>query len=233
MKNKSKLPLFILIFPMIFLIIGTVLFGIGVKGKIDRAKIADEYYGTIGIFCDYDIYSSSSGSRNHEGQTYNLCYEYFVDEERYTVWIGYGVGYLPERNSTEMVYYNPENPREAFVGGVSTNDLFLFIGGMFIGIPLVILIILYEVFKDDKKTKTKRHDDENLNHRKKINVVDLSAGTLLVLMGAGIFYIIVGEFNLKTLFERASFFGIIPVLFVVVGGLTALRGLFGKEKEEE
>ena len=197
------------------MVIGIGLLIEGAYKKIAFDNKTAEYEAVTGYYVDKEVYSESgAGSRHHKQTTYTLVYAYLVDGTEYTARTDYGTGAIPEPGSTKTIYYDPFDPARSVVGGTNAPAVMLFAGLMFTLIPLVFVMFAAAANgKFDKLT---------------IDVMDLVVGAVLLILGLGIYYVIAGGFSLRELFMLAGPFGLIPILFVIVGILVIGRSVFGK-----
>ena len=191
------------------LIIGLSCLFFGIRDTYRSNKITREYVTTEGYFTDYKIYNTSK----KDGTTYKPIYTYKVDEKEYTVATDYGVGYIPETNSTRKVKYNPNNHSEAVLVGTSGNNFLIYFGAFFtLGGSVFVLAALYIKGVFDKV---------------KIDVMGTYVGFIILIVGIGIilFQNQTTSSLIKTI-KSMGFWFIIPSLFIIVGVFQIIKCLF-------
>lgn len=193
--NNNKPPVMILI-P--FIIIGLDMLAFGIYNIYTVSISTEKYVSVDGKFVGSSIYSSDS-----DGTTYKLTYSYVVDNKGYYISTDYGTSSIPKIGDIRTVKYDPYNPEIAILTGVSGNYLLLFIGGLFFGMPLIIIF----------------------------NSAILT-GILFTLMGVGAYVLMCSSTNSLSLIEAFKTNGlvvIVPILFVVVGLWILLWLVFRKK----
>lgn len=191
------------------LIIGVVCLFFGIRNTYRSNKITREYVTAEGYFTDYKIYNTSK----KDGTTYKLIYTYKVDEKEYTVATDYGVGYIPERDSTRKIKYNPNNHSEAVLVGTNGNNFLIYFGAFFtLGGSVFVLAALYIKGVFDKV---------------KIDVMGTYVGFIILIVGIGIivFQNQTTSSLIKTI-ESMGFWFIIPSLFIIIGVFQIIKCLF-------
>ncbi len=194
----------------IVLIIGITLLVIGIKDTYRLSKISKDYLTTNGYFNDYEIYN-----RDRDGVTYKLSYVYEVKGKKYNVSTNYGTGSIPEKNSVRKVKYNPDNPKEAILVGTNSSNFLIFFGGFFTlgGLAFVLGALHIRGAFD----------------RFKIDVIGTYLGLAFLIIGIGIILVQYGTASsfIETI-KSLGFWIIIPLLFVIIGGIQTVKCLFVK-----
>ncbi len=191
----------------------------GIEETLKIKKVKEIYTFTEGYYTDYEIHTGRSIRKYGNRTTFYLIYEYQVNGESYTVKTDYSTGQRPPIGSVRTVYFNPENPSEAVLGGTDSSTVNIWFGLMFTLVPVVMIIGILAI---NGKLKSLKY-----------NIMDILVGSVLVIMGIATTYIFSGNFSFLGLFETAGLFALIPVLFIVCGIPTICRGLFIKHKNED
>ena len=220
-REKAGLNKAFLIPKMLVILCLIVGIGLFVEGSIEKAEFHRKtkgYEAVDGYYIDHELYSEAKTTgRRHKQATYALVYTYTVDGQSYTVKTDYGTGVLPDYGSVKMIRYNPADPAQAVVSGTNGPIIMMFIGLMFVLIPLVFIFFALML--------------KGTFDRLKINVMDIVAGGVLAIVGGGFIYIIADGFSLKRLWEMAGPVSLIPLLLLVVGLMVVFRGIFGQKKD--
>lgn len=128
-------------------------------------------------------------------------------------------GYIPERNSTREVKYDPNNPEEAILVGTNSSNFLIFFGGFFIlGAAAFIIGALYMKGTFDKV---------------KIDIMGTYFGVVFTIIGVGIILFQNGTTSsfIETI-KSMGFWILIPILFIVVGTFQTVKCLFLNRKDE-
>ncbi|MBR5517162.1 MAG: DUF3592 domain-containing protein [Firmicutes bacterium] len=210
MKKAFLIPKIMVI---AFIIIGLGLFAQGVTETIDRSNRIEGYEETPGFYVYRELYSEADNVGNHkDNATYALVYEYYVSNEIYTVKTDYGTEAIPDIGYQTTIYYNPENPSEAVVSGPGGASALLVVGGMFVLVPLVMILgtlVLKGTF------------GKNGNR-----VMDLAIGFVFTMFSVVMLYMMAGSFSPAVIWMMAGPFCIIPIMMIVCGIIVFCRGLF-------
>lgn len=197
------------------LVSGIVFLFMGIKDTININKITKNYLTTTGYFTDYEIYSHKTSRKG--GTTYTLIYTYELEGKEYTVKTDYGVGYIPEKNSTREVKYNPDNYSEAVLSGSNSNSFLIFIGVFFtLGGVAFVIGALYIKGVFDKV---------------KIDIMGAYFGIVFLIIGIGI--ILFQNGTTSSFMETIKYLGFwifIPILFIAVGTFQTIKCLFINKK---
>ena len=202
---------------ILFIIIGLGLFTEGAIKTYERAQLTEGYEETPGYYVYKELYSEAEYDRikgTQNNATYSLVYEYYVSNEIYTVKTDYGTEAIPDRGYETTVYYNPYNPAEAVVAGPSGATLLLFIGAMFVLVPVVMIIGSLAI-----------KGSFGLNGNR---VMDLVIGVVFTGFSVGMLYMMAGTFNPAVIWMVAGLWSIIPVLMTICGLMVLIRGIRGK-----
>lgn len=201
----------------IFILIGILLLGFGIRNTLELNKKTENYAVTEGYLSDYEI--RESGSSTNRSYSYYMTYSYVVDGREYTVTTDYGSGSVPKMGSTKEVKYNPQNPEEAVIAGMNGSIIMIFLGVMFTLIPGVFVMI----FLSNAGVFEKCH----------IRVFDLFIGLVPIVIGLGAFYLMADGFSFKAAFAAGGPFALIPLLLIGVGVLIIAKNVFPKKDLDE
>lgn len=195
-----------------------ILFGVCilVAGIIQTYKGNEKtknYQEVEGQFVSYGDYAN-----DEEKKTYFLTYSYHIDGQEYTVSTEYGTEIIPEKNSTRVIKYNPDNPKEAIIQGASNATFLILLGILFTFVPLFILLVMLYTMGYFQNTLT--------------SIIDIGIGILFIGVGIGTMYMIAGGVSIEHLVKLFSSTGsiltIIPILFILVGIFQLVKILFFK-----
>ena len=212
----DKFTLKISILPLLTLIIGIFILGLGIYET--ATSDTKGYEETIGYF-NYSTIAEKEHYDSHKNATvattYYLTYQYAVDGEAYFVTTDSATSFVPSYGEEIKVLYDAQNPENAVVGGPAkrSNGLMLF-GIFFIIGSLPFLFAL-------------------LGNHKKASKVDKAAilmGSIIAVMGYGSLAVICGGFSPVTIFNYIDssfiFPMIIPFLMIAVGVFAVIKGIF-------
>lgn len=214
-KVKSILD-FILIF-VLPMVIGLVLLIFGIMGIYKDSVAYKDYISTTATY----IKTSNSNLGINQGTSF-LVYSYKVDGIDYTISTEFETEVIPKEGTTKTIKYDPNNPSKAVFNAFDSNSTFLLAGFMFTFIPLVLLLPLILSLKLD-------NSDKGLSKKRKIEKIFLGTGILI--MGSLGYYTFSSSgdsLSIKSVFEVASFWVLIPILFMFVGSYLLIMGVFGK-----
>lgn len=197
------------------LLCGILLLAFGIKNTYDLSRETENYASAQGYLSDYEI--MESGSANNRSYSYYLTYSYVVDGRGYTVTTDYGSGSVPEMGSTKEIKYNPENPEEAVIGGISGSVIMIFLGIMFILIPGVFVMGFLT--------------NAGVFEKCPVRVFDLFIGLVPVVIGIGAFYLMADGFSVKAAFAAGGPFALIPFLLTAAGIFIIVKNVFPKKEE--
>ena len=117
-KGQGTFPVLFLALPALCLIIGIVLFSLGIRNTVsDQTK---GYEKTTGRLVDYTLYEAGgydAARKTETADTYRLIYNYTVNGETYTLSTDYGTSFVPSFGSETEILYNPKNPGDSVIGG--------------------------------------------------------------------------------------------------------------------
>ncbi|MEG1140977.1 MAG: hypothetical protein RSE41_00700 [Clostridia bacterium] len=175
-----------------------LLFGMNGTNELDRKT--ENYQETNGYFSSYSIYSSDK-----DKTTYRLVYTYIVNGENYTVSTDYGTQFIPKENNIEKIKYNPEYPEQSIIVGTNTNNSLIFIGIIFITVPIVIFLGMLSIIGYFKKVK--------------IDIIGIIIGITFITVGFGAIYMLTGSFSILEIFKTYSIIYILPslIIFLIIG----------------
>jgi len=217
--NKKKEDIIFKIIMVLVILLGLTVITFSIKSIID---INDKTKNYISIEATFEGVSFE----NDEGGTYGLGYVYTVDGKTYHISTDYSTSIIPEEGSTKTIKYNPEDPNDAVITGYGTEMLVIVIGFMFVSIPLVFIMN----GNDDKKDKLSSRAKKT-----KSFITSFLIGVTFIGMGSGVYYLMCDGTNglsLGNLFKNAGIFGIIPVIFILLGIYMLIYTLFAKRVKE-
>lgn len=214
--KTDKFTLKVSILPLLALIIGIFVLGLGIYETVNSDTKG--YEETVGYF-NYSTIAEKEHYDSHKNATvattYYLTYQYAVNGEPYYVTTDSATSFVPSFGEEIKVLYDAENPENAVVGGPAkrSNGLMLF-GIFFILGSLPFLFIL---FGNHKKTS-------------KVDKAGILMGSIIAVMGYGTLAIICGGFSPVTILNYidSSFIlpMIIPFLMIFVGLFAVIKGIF-------
>lgn len=210
MDKKVKIPASIFLF--IVILCGMLLLFFGIKNTIQLNQTSNHYHSTEGYFVDYTLYSEGGYDavrHKHTNDTYQLIYQYTVNGQDYTVATDYGSGVIPEIGSTKQIKYDPNAPENAIIVGTNSDNAMVFIGFLFVVIPLFMFLVMIRVSG---------------------KFIRIWAGMILLIVGYGALSIMAGSFSpvkiIEFFFFSFTLFLFIPILLIVVGVFILIVNLF-------
>jgi len=162
-------------------------------------------------------------SINDYGETCTLIYQYIVDGEQYFVSTDYKTGIISEIGITKTVKYNLNNPAESVVGEFNSAGALLFVGFMFVVVPLIMLV-------DSRLRFNSANAKKDVIKNK---VFGVFIGLVFTILGGVTYYSICANgdsLSIIVAFQNAGFWLIIPLMFIVVGLLMTFGSVFSKGK---
>lgn len=195
------------------LIIGIVCLVIGIKDTYKLNNISKNYLTTTGYLIDYDIYN-----QDKDGTTYQLIYQYQVDNQQYTVTTDYGVGSIPELGSIREIKYNPDNYQEALISGTNSKNGLIYFGLFFILGATVFILAAMQM--------------HGLFDKIKFDILGIYIGFVCFIIGVGIFMFQHG--TTSSIIATIKLFGfwiLIPITFIVVGIMQIIKSLVNKKSQ--
>ncbi|MEG0510940.1 MAG: hypothetical protein RR594_06695 [Clostridia bacterium] len=179
---------------------GIIMLLFGMKGTNELDRKTENYQETNGYFSSYSIYSSDK-----DKTTYRLVYTYIVNGENYMVSTDYGTQFIPKENNIEKIKYNPEYPEQSIIVGTNTNNSLIFIGIIFITVPIVIFLGMLSIIGYFKKVK--------------IDIIGIIIGITFITVGFGAIYMLTGSFSILEIFKTYSIIYILPslIIFLIIG----------------
>ena len=221
---RAALPALVMI--GIVMLIGVFLLVFGIRDTLQAHQQAQGYEETQGRLVNYTLANEAEYDpvRNrHTSATYYLTYLYTVDGETYTVTTDYSTGSVPEIGSTREILYNPDDPGQAQLKGLTGNTFLLFMGAFFFVIPLFMLILILSP-KGEKKNAPR------------VNGQSLACGLIFFFLGLGSVWMAAGEFSWRAvwaLYTRSfNLFLLIPLLMIGVGVFLVVANLLPTKKSE-
>lgn len=192
----------------ICMIAGCYLFISGIKDLYDISVKTKGYVTTQAYFSEYDIYS-----KDEDGVTYQLIYQYRVNNEVYSIKTDYGSNYIPELNSVREVRYDVNDPTRALLIGTNSNNVKIFMGAFFmLGSFTFVLAYLY----------IKGYFDHI-----KIDVVGTYMAAVCILFGIGMIVIQTGTtLSLIKTIESFGLWILVPLILILAGVYLLYKNLF-------
>ena len=183
------------VFCILCIIGGIIMLSVSTVSIFNYSNKISNYVETKGYFYDYSTYSDN---------TYTLIYSYYVNNIEYTVSTTYGTAMIPKQDTIKTVKYNPDNPEEAVIVGGESYKFMIFIGILFIIIPIIIMAknSLFSIGYNNKYSK-------------------LVLGLIIIILGLIPLYLITGSFSVIKLISDYSIDylpqNLIIIFFLVVG----------------
>ncbi len=218
----DKFTLKISILPLLALIIGVFVLGLGVYETV--TSDTKGYAETVGYF-NYSTIAEKehydSIKNKHYETTYYLTYQYAVNGEAYYVTSNYTTSFEPSYGEEIKILYDTNNPEKAVIGGpAKRNNFLMFFGIFFILGSLPFLVALFG------------------NHKKisKVNKAGILMGSIIAIMGYGSLAIICGGFSPVVILNYidSSFMlpMVIPFLMIIAGLFAVIKSIFFYKKQE-
>lgn len=213
-KTKLKIDIRILISALLIGIVfvsGIVMLFFGIRDTYKLNIKTKGYITTNGYYNNYDIFKS-----DEDGTTYKLTYIYTVDGKEYSITTDYGTNYIPEKNSSREIKYNPNNPEEAIITGTNSKNGLIYGGAFFTFGSLTFIIAALTVLGYFDKFK--------------IDILGTYIGFLFLTIGIGIILFQTG--TTMSLLETIKSFGLlilIPIMFIGVGIIQIIKCLLKKK----
>lgn len=218
----DKLALKMSILPLLVLIIGVLVLGLGIYET--ATSDTKGYAETVGYF-NYSTIAEKehydSVKNKHYETTYYLTYQYAVDGEAYYVTSDYTTSFEPSFGEEIKILYDTNNPEKAVIGGPAKRNNFLMLFGIFF--ILGSLPFLFALLGNHKK-------------KSKIDKAGILMGSIIAIMGYGSLAIICGGLSPVVIFNYInSSFNlpmIIPFLMIIVGLFAVIKSIFFYKKQE-
>ena len=198
---------------IIVLLSGIAMLFFGIMDTYRLNSMTKGYIVTDGYYSDCDIFTTDK-----DGTTYKLTYIYMVDGKEYSVTTDYGTNYIPDKNSSREIKYNPNNPDEAIITGTNSKNGLIFFGAFFTFGSLTFILAALSVLGYLDKFK--------------IDILGAYIGLLFFIIGIGIILFQTG--TTTSLIETIKSFGLrifIPIMFVIVGIYQFIKSLLKKNKK--
>lgn len=233
-KRQGTFPVLFFALPALCLIIGIVLFSLGIRNTVsDKAK---GYEKTTGRLVDYTLYEAGgydAARKTQTADTYRLIYSYTVNGETYTLSTDYGTSIVPSFGSEAEILYNAENPGEAVVGGPNQSGNQLILIGLFFALGSLPFFLPFLPRKSEKKEKRKQSAGDRKKHE--FDWLAVGLGFLFLFFPYGAMAIISNSYSP---IDMARYFVnnfhvalLILVIMSLAGAAAVIRGLFfGKIK---
>lgn len=219
----DKFTLKISILPLLALIIGILVLGLGIYETV--TSDTKGYAETVGYF-NYSTIAEKehydSVKNKHYETTYYLTYQYAVDGEAYYVTSDYTTSLEPSFGEEIKILYDTNNPEKAVIGGPAKRNNFLILFGIFF--ILGSLPFLFALFG---------------NHKKKSNVdkAGILLGSIIAIVGYGSLAIICGGFSpiviLNYIDSSFNLPMVIPFLMIIAGLFAVIKSIFFYKKQEK
>lgn len=230
-KGQGAFPVLFLALPALCLIIGIVLFSLGIRNTVsDRTK---GYEKTTGRLVDYTLYEAGgydAARKTETADTYRLIYNYTVNGETYTLSTDYGTSIVPSFGSETEILYNPENPGEAVVGGPNQSGNQLIFIGLFFALGAALFFLPFLPRKSEKKKKEKRKQSAEDRKKREIDWIAVVIGLFFIGVSYGALAMISSSYSLVGIAHYFAnsfhFMLIVPVLLALGGLAMTCRGLF-------
>lgn len=230
-KGQSAFPILFLALPILCLIIGIVLFSLGIRNTVsDRTK---GYEKTTGRLVDYTLYEAGgydAARKTQTADTYRLIYSYTVDDEPYTLSTDYGTSIVPSVGSEAEILYNPENPSEAVVGGPNQSGNQLIFIGLFFALGSVPFFLPFLPRKSEKKKKEKRKQSAEDRKKREVDWIAVVIGLFFIGVSYGALAMISSSYSFvgiaRYFVNNFHFMLLVPVLMALGGVAMTCRGLF-------
>ena len=202
----------------LFFLVGVFLLISGIAGALSQKRETADYQTVTGYFVDYQLYSSGTdfGSR-HGSPTYALTYRYTVGGQDYTVTTDYGDSNIPQPGSQREIRYDPADPSRAVIAGMNSHSLLIFVGALFVGIPLIFLLILLS--------------GAGFFGKIQIDLIGFVIGLFFLAMGLGCFWMLGSSLSPVPMFQSIGLWGLIPFMFVLTGIFMLCKSLFLARKK--
>lgn len=217
-KQRLNIKKFIVLtMMMISLVAGSVMIFNGVKGINNLNQMTVNYYETEASFVGYQIFRIEK-----QKTTYQLTYLYQVQGIEYTVSTEYGTDFIPKMGSTTTIKYNPNNPKQAVIINANSYQGFIFIGIIFMSVPMIIGLGLMMIMGYFKKCN--------------IDIMGFLIGLTFVAVGLGAMYLITGGLSLIDYFRKYDSQYILPLLIMLLmigsGSYLMIKSLFFSKNQK-
>jgi len=187
----------------VVLLSGIVMLFFGVRNTLRFTEKTRNYVSTQGEYAGKEIYST-----DEDGTTYRLAYTYTVDGTQYTVLSNSGTQIIPKLGTEKEIHYDPQNPEVAVVAGDGVHTVLLFMGSLFAGGALLMILAALHV------------TGKMLN----ISIIEALMGLLFAGFGLGMIYICCGRLSLIAAFANLGLFTLVPILLLAAGVFLLIRG---------
>lgn len=200
-----------------FLVLSVLISGLfclflGIYDIVYQNQKTKNYDITNGYLKDATIYHIDD-----KENTYQLIYEYEVNNIKYIVKTDYGVTSVPKTNHMRQVKYNPSNPKQAVLVGTNKNIALIYFGAFFVMGGMVFVLIFLQ--------------SKGVFEQLKIDILGIYVGFVFVMIGMGIIFFQTGmNLSLKEIISMMKFWILIPIMFLIVGILQILKSVFYRQK---
>ena len=212
-KKSENFNRVFFMFLIILIIAGIVLIILGIRQNVDTNTTMRNYKITKGESVRYYTFKEDTGKTK-----YRYIYRYTVDGKTYEV-LDHNMTESMPHKMKKQIQYNKDNPEEAMVGGRVGNSMIFFAGIMLIVVPCIFSYSLLEW----------RFKEKNIFKAVNTNII---IGIAIIIIGASAIYLVTGGLNFKELFKELQIYALIPILFIVVGIISIIKGIKIKHKEK-
>lgn len=133
----KKAIIFFQILAVLAILISIPLLFSGITGTVRSQRVSKDYLSTQAFVSDYQEVRGR-GSKSHKTYYY-LTYAYTVEGNLYYIADDLRVPNLPPEGYSREVLYDPVSPENAVFTGNSASALSIFVGLLFLLIPLMML----------------------------------------------------------------------------------------------
>ncbi|MBE5739016.1 MAG: hypothetical protein E7354_04755 [Clostridiales bacterium] len=113
----------------------------GIYSHISHQQKLETYQSINAIITDYHETRTWDDEDGEYEYTYYPIYTFEVDGTKYVVEDNIGSGFIPDIGSRNLILYNPENPNEITHLKDSTGTALFVIGGIFLTVGTVLIIV--------------------------------------------------------------------------------------------
>lgn len=230
-----------LFLPIIALLIGVFLIGLGIYEKVTSPTKGFE--AATGYLCGSTLYEDEhydAIKQESSAATYKLTYCFTVDSEKYFVTSDYSTAFVPAEGTPCEILYNPENPDEAVIGGPNKNSTQLMFIGFFFALgslPFFIGRVGTIIPKKQSKAETsksskssKKRKTKSDNSELQFNSLGIIMSVIVMLFGYGACCMMSNSFSIKGIISYyiTSFTlpMIIPILLIAAGLYTVINIIY-------
>lgn len=212
------------------MLIGILVFIFGVAIFYNLYQETKDYIKTEGTLQSKILVDTRESSEGKE-ELYQVTYSYIVNGKQYTVPLDYLVVFEKEDpnkkvDETRIIKYNPDHPEQAVVLGHHPRQTLLFVGFMFIGIPLILFI----TFAND----TRGTKQDRILRSRMINII---VGIFFATLGFCFYYVACNDsLSLVAAFNKSGILGVIAslisIIMFLVGSYITISNIIRKSKSK-